>query len=231
MPEQRLRVAFCKGERVRYISHLDVLRYWERAIRRAGMPLTYSQGFTPHPRITFAGPLPLGFLADREPMDVMLDERVAPGAFAEAVGAQTVPDLAIVGITEVAVGEAALQAALRWADYTCVIDAEAPADLQRAIERFLAVDRLDVLDERREKPRTIDLRAGVAWLLAEPHGEGGARLSMRLRANQEMTVRPETVLQALFPEYTASRITRTGVLLEERSPAREAWMRRGRFLP
>jgi len=76
MTVQRVRIFFAKRERVRYISHLDVLRYWERAIRRAGLPLSYSQGFTAHPKLQFAGPLPLGYLAEREVVDVSLDERV-----------------------------------------------------------------------------------------------------------------------------------------------------------
>ncbi|MGH2634098.1 MAG: TIGR03936 family radical SAM-associated protein, partial [Tepidiformaceae bacterium] len=69
MSTQRFRVWFRKGERVRYISHLDVLRAWERAIRRTGLPLSYSQGFTPHPKIAFASPLPLGFIGECEVMD------------------------------------------------------------------------------------------------------------------------------------------------------------------
>ena len=71
---QRIRARFRKGERVRHISHLDVLRYWERAIRRAGLPLLYSQGFTPHPKIAFAAPLPLGFIGEGEIMEVLLEE-------------------------------------------------------------------------------------------------------------------------------------------------------------
>src|SRR5690606_2740328 len=93
---QRLRVYFRKGERVRYISHLDVMRFWERAIRRAGLPLTYSKGFNPHPKLQFAGPLPLGFTGQREIIDVFLDDRISEEQFRSAVDAQSTEDLEIV---------------------------------------------------------------------------------------------------------------------------------------
>lgn len=230
MAEQRLRVTFCKGERVRYISHLDVLRYWERAIRRAGLPLSYSQGFTPHPRLTFAGPLPMGFLAEREPMDVLLDERVSPAAFREAVAPQTVPDLTISGVAEVPMSEPALQAALRWSDYAVQMDGVCAEKLAPLAAAFLAKDSVPYVDDRRDKAKSIDLREGVASLSVRD-GEDGACLDMRLRTVQDLTVRPEMVIETIFPGYAARRITRTGIVLAEHSPARDAWMRRGRFLP
>ena len=98
MTVQRVRIFFAKRERVRYISHLDVLRYWERAIRRAGLPLSYSQGFTAHPKLQFAGPLPLGYLAEREVVDVSLDERVPLSEIAGRLAPQTVPDLPMLDV-------------------------------------------------------------------------------------------------------------------------------------
>jgi radical SAM-linked protein len=117
MVQQRFRVWFKKGERVRYISHLDVLRFWERAIRRAELPLSYSQGFTPHPKIAFAGPLPLGFVGERELMDVTLDERVPVADFRERIKAETSDDLALVDIAEVPLSSPAPQASVAWGDY------------------------------------------------------------------------------------------------------------------
>ena len=228
MSAQRIRVWFRKGERVRYISHLDVLRFWERAIRRAGLPLAYSQGFTPHPRLAFASPLPLGFIGEAEIMDVTLEDRVDPGTFREQLAAQTSEDLRVVRAEEIPAGAPSPQATLTWADYTVELPNVALEAAEAAVADFLARESYAWTDDRREKARVVDLRAGVSRLAAE-RLECGVHLAARLRAHQDMTIRPEHVVSALFPGCEPGRITRTALLLEEPSPAREAWRRRGRF--
>jgi radical SAM-linked protein len=69
---QRLRLKFGRGEDLKFLSHLDLMRLWERALRRAGLPLAYSEGFTPHPQIALAAPLLVGVTSDAELMDVSL---------------------------------------------------------------------------------------------------------------------------------------------------------------
>jgi radical SAM-linked protein len=127
MTVQRVRLYFAKRERVRYISHLDVLRYWERAIRRAELPLSYSQGFTPHPRLQFAGPLPLGYLADREVVDVGLDERLPLPEIQGRLATQTVQDLPLLDLDEVPLSTPPPQNNLLWADYTVEVPGLDPA--------------------------------------------------------------------------------------------------------
>ena len=229
MSVQRLRVWFSKGDRVRYISHLDVLRYWERCIRRAGLPLSYSQGFTPHPKLAFAGPLPLGYLAENEVMDVTLDERMDPAEFAARLVPQTTSDLSVVRVEEVPLGMIAPQSALLWADYA--VDLEGvPTEVARlAVASFLAATEWPWTEVRHDKTRAYDLRAATATLAAEPSATG-ARLTMRLMATQEMMARPEQLLAAILPGVEALAVTRLGLLFDDVSPAREAWMRRGRFL-
>ena len=225
---QRFRVWFRKGERVRYISHLDVLRFWERAIRRAGLPLSYSQGFTPHPKIGFASPLPLGFIGESEVMDVTLDERVSAEEFAERIKVETSDDLGIIRVQEVSATGPAPQAVLLMADYAADLPTVDPAEAACVVTAFLGRDEFPWVDARKERNRTYDLRAAVASLSAEPW-EGGTRLRMRLQADADMTARPEQVVAALFPDAEAGDYRRTGLLLDEPSPAREAWRRRGRF--
>lgn len=225
---QRLRVWFRKGERVRYISHLDVLRYWERAIRRAGLPLSYSQGFTPHPKLAFAGPLPLGFTSEAEVMDVTLDERVDLAEFRERLARQTTEDLEFVDAVEVPLSAPPPQALLLWADYRVDLPSLPVEKAEAGVSDFLARTEFEWTEERKEKSRTYDLRANVASLAAEPL-DGGTRLTMRLRASQDMTVRPEQLLAAIFPGHEPASICRTAIILDEPSPAREAWRRKGRF--
>ena len=69
---QRLRVTFTRGEEMKYITHLDLMRFWERALRRAELPVAYSEGFSPHAQIALAAPLPVGTTSDCELMDVFM---------------------------------------------------------------------------------------------------------------------------------------------------------------
>jgi radical SAM-linked protein len=225
---QRIRVWFRKGERVRYISHLDVLRYWERCLRRAGLPLSYSQGFTPHPKLAFAGPLPLGYLAEGEVVDVTLDERVPAEEFAARLRQETSPDLGVVRVAEVPLSSPAPQAALQWADYEVDLPGADAGCAAVAVRSFLALRELQWREERRDREREYDLRATVALLAADAR-DGGTRLSMRLQATGEMMSRPEQVLAAILPGHEAALITRVGLVFAESSPAHEAWRRRGRF--
>jgi radical SAM-linked protein len=225
---QRVRIWFRKGERVRYISHLDVLRYWERAFRRAELPLAYSQGFTPHPKLAFAGPLPLGFVADAEIVDATLDERVALGEVAEKLGCQSSEDLAMVSIREVPLGAPPPQNLVVWADYAVDLPGVDPGTARSTVSEFLAREAFEWVDERREKPRAYDLRAGVARLTVEP-SDCGVRLRGRMSATQDFTVRPEQLVLALFGDAEPLLITREALVLAEHSPARAAWRSRGRF--
>jgi radical SAM-linked protein len=85
---QRLRVRFTRGEELKYISHLDLMRLWQRALNRAGIALAYSEGFNPHPRMSLAAPLALGVTSEAELMDIVLVKFMSPHAFTAAVSRQ-----------------------------------------------------------------------------------------------------------------------------------------------
>lgn len=230
MAEQRIRVEFAKGERVRFISHLDVLRYWERVIRRAELPLAYSQGFTPHPRITFAAPLPLGFTSTGEIMDFQLEERAPMNAIQAAVEGQQSPEMGGFRFREVAMHAPALQAVLTHADYRVVLAGIDPGALQDEVERFLALEALEWTETKKERERVYDLRAGVSSAQAYPIDGAGAALDVRLAAHQDFTVRPEQIIEALAPGVEAVSFERRRLLLKSQSSALLAWKRRGQYL-
>ena len=92
---QRLRIRFCRGEEIKFISHLDIMRLWQRALNRAGMPLAYSEGFNPHPRMSLAAPLALGVTSEAEFMDIVLAEWASPHSFTAAVSRQLPPGIKI----------------------------------------------------------------------------------------------------------------------------------------
>jgi radical SAM-linked protein len=226
---QRLRVRFGRGEEVKHISHLDVMRFWERALRRAGLEVAYSEGFTPRPRLALAAPLPVGVTSEAELLDVYLAEAVAPAEARERLAAATTPGFTVLGVDAVLASLPALQADLRWAEYRVVLEEDlAPARLQADIDAFLAKETFPWEHRRDRDVRRYDLRALVSDLWLEAAGEGLTAIGMRLRADSSGSGRPEQVTAALGWGEPAS-IHRTRLILEGLGPVIQAWRRAGRF--
>ena len=231
MKVQRLRVTFCRGEQVKYITHLDLMRVWERALRRAGIELAYSEGYNPRPRLSLAAPLPVGVTSSGELMDVYLSSRVRPQDFIRTVSKQVPEGLAVRDVWEVSMALPSLQSEVRWAEY--LADIESGVDMENvrsAIEAFLAAESIPWEHMREKEVRKYDIRALVQdiWFEESPAGVRGCRLGMRLRADSGGSGRPEQVAAALgLGEPVA--IHRTKLILADTSPTRRAWRRYGKY--
>src|SRR5579862_1368863 len=92
---RRFRLTFSKGEPVRYISHLDLMRTWERTLRRAAVKLAHSQGFNPRPRLVFAAPLPVGVTSDAEIVDVVVEDDGSAAEFVRRLEPALAPGMAV----------------------------------------------------------------------------------------------------------------------------------------
>jgi len=226
MKAHRVRVVFTRGEKVKYITHLDVMRFWERALRRAGVPVSYSEGFSPHAQISLAAPLPVGTTSDAELMDVFLSEPMAPRELIRAVTPQLPPAITIRSAEEVGVALPALQAEVRFAEYD--VDVPAQADAEDLVERFLSAEQVPWEHRREDEVRSYDIRAQVEEIELERPDAATVRLRMRLKNDNTGSGRPEQVAAALGLGAPA-RIHRTRLVLAGTSPSREAWRKRGRF--
>jgi radical SAM-linked protein len=228
MKVQRLRVTFCRGEEVRYITHLDLMRFWERALRRAAIPLAYSQGYSPSPRISLAAPLPVGVTSSGELMDVLLSRRVTPYDFIKAVSQQLPAGIAIQEVREVGLGLSSLQSQVRWSEYQVDVSTDRSAeDVREALAKLLAAESLPWQHQRDKEVRRYDLRSLVHDLWLEGLSDGLCTLGMRLRTDSQASGRAEQVAAALGFSESPLRIHRCKVILEETSPAIQAWRRHG----
>ncbi len=218
MTVQRLRATFQRGEPVKYITHLDLMRYWERVLRRAGLPLAYSGGSNPTPRLSLASPLPVGVTSAAELMDVYLTRRVALRHFLRLVNAQVVPGTEVLAVREVGLRTPSLQSQVRWAEYQVEVAAEGKArqEVEEAIHRLLAADSLPWQHLRQGQVRRYDLRALVYDLWLEGEGEGTFVLGMRLRTDQQTAGRAEQVTAALGFQRLPRRVHRTRLFVDER---------------
>ena len=192
--QQRLRITFAKGEEIKYISHLDLIRLWERTLRRARVPLAYSRGFNPRPQIAFAAPLPVGFTSRGEVMDVVLERRIAPYKFAKSLVPHLPPGLEVLSVEEVYPKLPSLQSQVRSVEYRVTVSWDGSREeMEGKLQELLSAEGL--LRQRRGKD--YNLRPLIEDLWVEGEEVDGWVLGMRLRAGDEGAGRPDEVLDAL----------------------------------
>jgi radical SAM-linked protein len=191
-PVQRLRIRYAKRGRLRFTSHRDFSRAFERALVRVRLPMAYSSGFNPHPRISYAGAAPTGAASEAEYVEIGLAQVVVPETVRTALADALPNGLDVLEVVESPGGSLAdrLEAS------TWLIDLVSPYDTtSAAVDTFLAAD--EVLVERMTKKglRQFDCRGAVVSLEAE-QTEGGTRLHLLLRHGTP-AVRPDDVVTGL----------------------------------
>ena len=190
----RLRISFAKGKEIKYISHLDLMRLWERALRRARVPLVYSHGFNPRPRIAIAAALPVGFTSRGEMMDIVLERRISPYNFARSLAPHLSPGLQLLSVEAVYPKLPSLQSQVCSAEYRVTVSwGGSEEEMEAKLLELLSADEL--LRERRGK--SYDLRPLIEELWVEGKEADSWVLGMRLRAGDQGTGRPDEVLDAL----------------------------------
>ena len=207
---QRLRVTFSQTGALRYVGHLDMVRTWERGLRRAGVPLAYSGGFHPGPRFYFASGLPLGATGRAEIVDVLLTEAMEPEAFLAAVAPHLPPGLSLVDATEAPLKTPALQGLLQASVWQVDVQSnEPPAALAGRIEALLAAETVTATRRRKGRQVDYDLRPLIMDVSYAGQPEPGwHRLAMTLRSEPSATGRADAVLAALGLGDAVARIER-----------------------
>jgi radical SAM-linked protein len=190
---QRLRLQYAKRGRLRFSSHRDFQRALERALRRADVPMAYSAGFHPHPKISFANAAPTGTASEAEYVELALAARRDPEAVRSALDASLPPGLDVVRVVEAVGG--ALADRLEASDWRVELPGADPAPLAAALAGFLDAEVVEVERLTKNGPRRLDARAPVVSAqMSAPDGEPVLALLVR---NVQPTVRPTEVLTAL----------------------------------
>jgi len=202
----RVRVIFSKQGALRFIGHLDLHKILERSIRRAKLPLTYSQGFHPQPKINLAAALPLGFASRAEVMDMWLNEDV--GDVVTSLQANVPSGLTIMDANQVDDREPSLQSQVIAAEYQVEIT-EAGSG-RRLNEKIASVLESESIPRIRRK-KQYDLRPLIEELTALDN----SHIHIRLTAREGATGRPEEVLAVMGVPLEDARIERTKLLFKE----------------
>jgi radical SAM-linked protein len=216
---QRLRILYAKCEAIKFISHQDEFRLWERALRRADLPLLYKQGFNPQPFIQFASPLGVGFTGLAEPLDVVLSPPVPLDDVRARLTAKLPPGVTLHSLEEIPLKAPALQGLLIGADYTITLyatDDEISSDaIRAAIARVLDATTIWRERERKGAAYRYNLRPLIFELnyigyapLTEEH-----RIFLRVQQRAGATGRPDEVVAALGFDNLARTLCRDRLYL------------------
>jgi radical SAM-linked protein len=204
----RLRIEFKKTESMRYTSHLDLHRTWERTFRRAGLPIAYSEGFHPQPKINLASALPLGITSEYELVDIWIEEILKISYITAHLNTALPPGLKLISMEEVSQSLPSLQSELISTVYH-VTTSEEVEDLEDRVEAILKADAL--IRERRGKK--YDLRPLIEELSILRNQSSMLQIiMMQLAARERATGRPDEVLDALSIDPTSTQIHRINLL-------------------
>jgi len=216
----RIRITFAKQGPLRYTGHLDLHKLWERAVRRAGLPLAYSQGFHPQPKMNIAAALPLGFSSLCEVLDMRLREEVPLEGLGERLQETLPAGIRVSNVERVDDSLPALQ--------TQVASAEYKATLMESVDRSELERRIGAVMDSESLPRerrgkTYDLRPLIEEISLSPNPSyrsasqsptGEPVIHMRLSAREGATGRPEEVLDTLGIPFEETRIERTRIIFK-----------------
>lgn len=212
---QRLRVKFAREEGVKFLSHLDLMRFWERAIRRAGFETAYSEGFTPHARISLAAPLPVGITSSVEMMDIWLTGWETPGSFARKLAEQLPEGMEILEASIVSPEAPSLQSRITFASYEVDVNStRSAAEVESSIKALMDADDFPWKHSREKEERHYNLRALVDDVHVVSRNGNKYRLGMKLRCDTSGSGRPEQVALALGFSERPSSICRTDLIFQ-----------------
>ena len=191
----RVRIKFSKHGVVKFIGHLDIMRYFQKAIRRAGIDVTYSSGFSPHQIMSFAAPLGVGHYSNGEYLDIEVNSHNGRQDMIDRLNGAMVPGIVIKNI--VALGENAgnAMASVAAAGYTLEWNDgyELPSDLEDKVSKFYGQDSIMVTKQTKKSTLELDLKPGIYEIKASENS-----IYMLVDASSSGNIKPTLLLEAFY---------------------------------
>ena len=192
--EYKYRLKYCKTENARYISHLDFVRVLNRTIRRSKLPVTYTEGFNPHPVMVVALPLGVGMTGEDEYIDIDFDERIEPQIVCETFK-NTFPEG--IEVVDAVLADESLPSfkKLDSASYVCEIETVGVDNLD--LEGFLAQNEIVVSKKSKSTVKDVDIKNDIKEINVIEEGKNYFKLYITLPAGNVYNLKPDLVLGAL----------------------------------
>ena len=199
----RQRVRFAKRGKVRFLSHRDVARVWERALRRAGIRVAYSEGFSPRPRLSFGLALSTGYESLGEYLDIDLADDLEPDELVALVNPSLPTGMEAQAAIRIPPGTDSLQQAVTSSSWEIELIGVDGDQVEHAVAHAVAADSLPIVVERKGSETELDARPAILAIDAR-----GSVLVAEL-ATHPRSLRPAELLRALDPTWTAGSVLRT----------------------
>ncbi len=196
----RLVVKYTIGEKVKYISHLDFMRLVQRALRRAEIPVAYSKGFNPHPKLSFASALAVGTLSDGEYLDIILDREMDPKTLCHRMN-EKLPE-GIRFVEAVAIDEKApsLMSLIERGEYLIKISGvkSRKIDAVSLIENFLKQTEIVTIKKTKKGDRQVNIRPMIHKIDIIDQHQDGITIKALVSTGSKANLRPEQLIEALL---------------------------------
>ena len=208
----RAMIRFGKQPRLRFISHLDLQRFFQRAVNRTGLPIAWSQGFNPHPVMSFGSALALGWTSEYEVIDIKLSAPMGRKRTEDAVRAALPEDLPVLEVRMVEDRHPAPMAQVCMSDYRVTLSGEGTDAVLAQIPAFLAAENVPAVKKTKSGEREINARPLVVSIEPEENG-----FVTRLMLTEQQSLKPDMLVKLLAdgagveaPEMGIHRLTLLG---------------------
>lgn len=213
----RVVLEYTIGHRVRFISHLDFMRAIQRTIRRAGIPVAYSEGFNPHPRLSFGLPLPVGVTSSAEYMDIILEKPMDTEELKLKLNNHLPKGITVSAAAEISPSAPSLMSLINWADYRITLDIPLPG-LGSGLQMFMEQAEIPYDKPGKRGIRRLNLRNSVYSI--ETGSDAMKEILLSMKVGISDSVKPEIIAYRLLefagvenPVETELTIHRTGLYI------------------
>ena len=210
----RALIRFGKRSRLRFISHLYLQRFFQRAVNRTGLPIAWSQGFNPHPVMSFGSALALGWTSEYEVIDIKLSAPMGRKRTEDAVRAALPEDLPVLEVKLIDDKHPAPMAQVKMSDYSITLEGEDAGKVLDQIPAFLEKEHVMAVKKSKSGEKEIDIRPMAVQLKRTDVG-----LFARLMLTEQSTLKPDLLVKVLSDmaggEVPEMRIHRTMLLGED----------------
>lgn len=205
-----IRAKFEKKADMRYIGHLDLMRTMQRSLRRANLPIAYSQGYNPQQKMNFAMALALGMESEAEYMEVEMAEEIRAAEFTSRLNDALPAGIKILHAEKIEDAPKSLMSIVSWSLYAVDFPDEGkPADAESRIDAFLKESEIWTIRRRKKKKQMVSKQVEIRqWVDTIEWREETQELQMMLKTGSNGNLKPEEVLPVLFPEMTMPNIRR-----------------------
>ncbi|MBQ4058070.1 MAG: DUF2344 domain-containing protein [Lachnospiraceae bacterium] len=203
MSALKVRIKYTKSGHLKFIGHLDVMRFFQKAVKRAGLDIAYSQGFSPHQLMSFAAPLALGVTSEGEYFDAEFNSLVSSDEFVRRFNEQMVDGMAVNDVVLLPDNAKNSMSIVAGSDYHVTIlekDNDANWKIRReklleAVPHLLEKDTIEVLRKTKKNEKVEDIKPGIFKLCIDED-----KIYMFLATGSEYNLKPESVMEALCKE-------------------------------